>query len=74
MSWRSTLHFFFEECVSVALKTAFSVFCTSTGKRATDYDVKGITLIYSNLMVVNFTNLRYVILEDAPPVHAQYPR
>ena len=32
-------------------------------------NVKGITLNYQNSNVVNFTSLRNMILEDAPPVH-----
>ena len=53
---------------------AFSVFCPSTGKRATKGKVKGITLNYENSKVVNFTTLRDMILENAPPVHVHNPR
>ena len=53
---------------------AFSVFCPSTGKRATKCNVKGITLNYENSKVVNFTTLRDMNLENAPPVHVHNPR
>jgi len=52
----------------------FTVFCPSTGKRATKCKVKGITLNYENSKVVNFTTLRDMILENAPPVHVHNPR
>ena len=53
---------------------AFSVLCSSTGKRATKYKVKGITLNYKNSNVVNFTTLRDMIPENAQPVHVHNPR
>jgi len=65
---------FVEEFVSGGPKNyAFSVFCPSTGKRATKCKVKGITLNYENSKGVNFT-LRDMILENAPPVHVHNPR
>ena len=36
--------------------------------------MKGITLKYENSKVVNFTILRDMILENAPPVHVHNPR
>jgi hypothetical protein len=61
---------FIQEFVSGGPKNyAFSVFCPSTGKRTTKCKVKGITLNYANLKVVNFTALRDMILENAAPVH-----
>jgi len=61
---------FIDQFVSGGPKNyAFSVFCPSTDKRATKCKVKGITLNYENSKVVNFTSLRDMILEDAPPVH-----
>jgi len=53
---------------------AFSAFCPSTGKRATEIKVKGITLNYENSKVVNFTALRNMILENAAPVHVHNPK
>ena len=53
---------------------AFSVFCPSTGKRATKCKVKGITLNYGNPNVVYFTSLRNMILEDASLVYIFIPR
>ena len=53
---------------------AFSVICPSTGKRTNKCKVKGITLNYQNSKVVNFTSLRNMILEDAPPVHVENPK
>ena len=65
---------FIQEFVSGGPKNyAFSVFCPSTGKRATKCKVKDITLNYENSKVLNFTALRNMILEDAPPVHVQNP-
>ena len=58
----------------VQKKYAFSVCCPSTGKRATKCKVKGVTLNYENSKVVNFTTLRDMILENAPPVHVHNPR
>ena len=52
----------------------FSVFCPSTGKHATKCKVKGITLNYENSKVVNFTTLRDMTLQNAPPVHVHNPR
>ena len=75
MSWRSTdLAPSLKSLCRVALKTMFSVFCLSTGKHATKCKVKGITLNYENSKVVNFTALRNLILEDAPPVHVHNPQ
>ena len=57
---------FIQEFVSGGPKNyAFSVFCPSTGKRATKCKVKSITLKYENSKVVNFTTLRYMILDNA---------
>ena len=62
--------FFIDEFVSGGPKNyAFSVICPSTGKRTNKCKVKSITLNYQNSKVVNFTSLRNMILEDAPPVH-----
>ena len=36
--------------------------------------MKGIALNYENSRVVNFTTLRDMILENAPPVHVHNPR
>jgi len=47
---------------------------TLPGKRTTKCKVKGITLNYENSKVVNFTALRDMILEDAPPVHVHNPK
>jgi len=47
----------------------FSVICPSTGNRKTKRKMKGIILNYKNSKVVNFTALRNMILEDAPPAH-----
>jgi hypothetical protein len=53
----------------VVLKNyAFSVFCPSAGNVTTKCKVKGITLNYQNSKVMNFTSLRNMILENAPPV------
>ena len=61
---------FIDEFVSGGPKNyALSVICPSTGIRTTKCKVKGITLNYENSKVVNFTSLRNMILEDAPPVH-----
>jgi hypothetical protein len=61
---------FIDEFVSGVPKTyAFSVICPSTGKRTNKCKVKSITLNYQNSKVVNFTSLRNMILDDAPPVH-----
>ena len=61
---------FIQEFVSGGPKNyAFSVFCPSTGKRATKCKVKGINLNYENSKVFNFTTLRDMILENAAPVH-----
>jgi len=66
---------FVDEFVSGGPKNyAFSVFCPSTVKRATKCKVKRITLIYGNSNVVNFTPLRDIILENAPPIHVHNPR
>jgi len=66
---------FVEEFVSGGSKYyAFSVFCPSTGKRATKCKVKGITLNYKNSKVVNFTTFRDMILENAPLEHVHNPR
>ena len=68
-------HSFIEEFVSGGpTNYAFSVFCPSAGKHATKCKVKGIILYYDNSKVVNFTVLRNMILEDAPPVHVNYPK
>ena len=65
----------FRNLCQVAQKNyAFSVFCPSTGKRATKCKVKGITLHYENSKVVNFTTLRDMILENAAPVHVHNPK
>ena len=53
---------------------AFSVFCPSTGKPATNCKVKGITLNYENSKVVNFATLSDMILENSPPLHVHNPR
>ena len=53
---------------------AFSVFCPSTGKRATKYKVKGINLSFENSKVVNFTTFMDMILENTPPVSVHNPR
>ena len=59
---------FIDEFVSGGPKNyAFSVICPSTGKRTTK--CKGYNIELSKLKVVNFTSLRNMILEDAPPVH-----
>jgi len=58
----------------VALKTAFSVFCPSTGKCTTKYKVKVITLNYENSKFVNFTSLRNMILEDDTTLNVHNPR
>ena len=55
-------------------KYAFSVICPSTCKRITKCKVNGITLNYENTKVVNFTSLRIMILENAPPVHVHNPK
>jgi hypothetical protein len=61
---------FKDEFVSGGPKNyAFSVICPSTGKRTTKCKVEGITLNYESSKVVNFTSLKNMILEDAPPVH-----
>ena len=66
---------FIQEVVTGGPKNyAFSVFCPSTGKRATKCKVKGITQNYENSKVVNFTVLRYMILESAAPVHVHNPK
>ena len=46
---------------------AFSVICPSTGKRTIRCEVKGITMNYECSKVVNFTSLKNMNLEDAPP-------
>jgi hypothetical protein len=62
--------FFIQEFVSDGPKNyAFSVFCPSTGKLTNKCKVKSIILNYQNSKVLNFTSLRNMILEDAPPVH-----
>jgi len=59
---------FVEEFVSAGPKNyAFSVFCPSTGKRATKCKVKGIMLNYSNSKVVNFTTLRDMFYKTLRP-------
>ena len=66
---------FFVEFVSGGPTTLdFSVFCPSTGKRATNCKVKGMTSNNENSKVVNFTTLRDMILENAPPVHVHNPQ
>jgi len=66
---------FVEDFVSGGPKNyAFPVFYLSTEKRATKFIVKGVTLNYENSKVVNFTTLRVMILENAPPVHVHNPR
>jgi len=66
---------FVEEFVSGVQKNyAFSVFCPSTGKRATNCKVKGITLNYKNSKVQNLTILRGMILENTTPVQVCNPR
>ena len=66
---------FIQEFVSGGPKNyVFSVFCSSTGKRATKCKVKGITLNYKNSKVLNFTALRNVILENAAPAHVHNPK
>ena len=72
--WPSTIVLLFKNLCQVAKKTAFSVFCSSTGKRGTKYKVKCITLNYENSKVVNVTALRNMILENAAPVHVQNPK
>ena len=65
---------FIQEFVSGGSKNyAFSLFCPSTGKHATKCKVKGITLNY-DYSNVNFTALRNMILENAPPVHVHNPK
>jgi hypothetical protein len=46
----------------------FLVFCPSAVKRTNKCKLKGITLNYENSKVVNFTSLRNLIFEVAPPV------
>jgi hypothetical protein len=53
---------------------AFSVICPSTGKRTYKWKVKVITLYYENSKVVNFTTLKNMIHENAPPVHVHNPK
>jgi len=53
---------------------AFSIFFHSTGKCATKCKAKGIILNYENATVVNLNKLRYMILENALPVHGHNPR
>jgi hypothetical protein len=65
---------FIVEYESGGPKTAFSVFCPSTGERTTKCKVKGITLNYKNSKVVNFTTLRGMILKDIAPVHVHNPQ
>jgi len=67
--------FFIEGCVSGSpQKYAFMVFCPATGKRTSKCKVKGITLNYNNSVVVNFTSLRNIILEDHTPLHVHNPK
>jgi len=67
--------FFIDQFVSGGPKSyAFSVICPSTRKRTTKCKVKGITLNYENSKVVNFTALKNMILEVAPPVHVYNPK
>ena len=61
------LFFYTRVCVRWPQNYAFSVFCPSTGKRATKYEVMGINLKYENKKVLNFTALRNMILENAAP-------
>jgi len=66
---------FIEEFVSRDPENyAYSVFCPSTGKRATKYKVKGVTLSYENSKVLNFTALRDMILKDTTPLHVHNPK
>jgi hypothetical protein len=65
---------FIQEFVRWPENYAFSVFCHSTGKRTTKCKVKGITLNYENLKVMNFTALRKTILENAALVHVHNPK
>ena len=53
---------------------AFSVFCPSTGKRATKCKLKDITLNYEKSKLVKFTALRDMFLENAAPVHVHNPK
>ena len=60
---------FIEEFISGGRRNfAFSVFCSSTGKRKTKCKVKFIKLNYKNSKV-NFTTLR-----DSAPLHVHNPK
>ena len=64
-----------EDFVSLGPKNyGFSVVSPSTGKRATQCKVKCITLNYENSMILNFPDLRNMILQDAPPLHVHNPK
>jgi hypothetical protein len=66
---------YMEEFVSGGPKNyAFSVFCHSSGKRTPKCKVKGITLIYENSNVINFTSHMHIILEDNMPLHVINPK
>jgi len=53
---------------------AFSIFCPSTEKRTSQFQVNSITLNYENSMVVTFTTLRTFILEDDTPLMYTIPK
>lgn len=67
--------FYIEEFVSSCHKYyAFSIFFPSTEKCISKFEVNSITLIYENSMVVNFTTLRTLILEDDTPLIYTNPK
>jgi hypothetical protein len=66
---------YIDEFVSGGPKNyAFSIICPSTGKRTYKCKVKRINLNYENSKVVNFTTLKNMIYEIAPPVHVHNPK
>ena len=64
-----------DEFVSVGPKNyAFVVFSPAKRKCISKCKVKGITVNYNNLEVVNFTSLRNMILIDDTPTHVHNPK
>ena len=65
-----------EEFVSGGLKKMRFLFSAPppTRKLTTKSKVKGIILNYENSTVVNFTNLRYMVLKNTTPVHVHDPK